>query len=112
MLLNYMIAWTTLMMFFMGLIKLRSLIQCCVMGLLSTSTLVLTWILVNELLPEGMDIAMVNPLAHPDAYINAGMSGWLILIILPCGWLAPFLGANAAEKWGRPNYGEVEIQKN
>ena len=111
MLLNYMISWTTLMMFFMGLIKLRSLIQCCVMGVLSTSILVLTWILVNELLPEGMDIASVNPLAQPDAYINAGMSGWLILIILPCGWLAPFLGANAAEKWGQSGRKTQETQK-
>jgi len=104
-----MITWTTLMMFFIGLIKLRLLIQCCVMGLLSTSILILASVLVNELLHERMDITVVNPLALPEAYINAGMSGWLILIILPCGWLAPFLGANAAEKWGRRKYEETEV---
>ncbi len=101
MLLNYMIFWSIVMMMLVGLVRLRSLIQFGIMGTLSAATLLICWLLASSLADgTGLDISHFNPLAYPDLYISQGPTGWMILLVVPCGWLAPILGANAAERWG------------
>ncbi|MEM9774013.1 MAG: hypothetical protein AAF902_05500 [Chloroflexota bacterium] len=101
MLLNYMIFWSVVMMMLVGLVRLRSLHQFAIMGLLSAGVLLISWMLANQLASgTGLDITLFNPLIYPELYIAAGPAGWMILMVMPCGWLAPILGANAAERWG------------
>ena len=101
MLLNYMIFWSIIMMLFMGLLRLRSLYQFGIMGFLSWTTILLCWLVANQLADgTGLDISLFNPLANPHIYTSQGPIGWMILMIVPCGWLAPLLGANVAERWG------------
>lgn len=100
--LNYMIFWSMLMMLFIGLMRLRSFYQFGIMGFLSATMILLCWLLANQLADgTGLDIVIFNPLANPEIYMSQGPVGWMILMIVPCGWLAPLLGANVAERWGQ-----------
>ena len=100
MLLNYMIFWSVVMMILVGVVRLRSLHQFAIMGLLSGGIILLSWLIALQLADgTGLDLALFSPLAHPDLYIAQGPAGWLILMIVPCGWLAPILGVNVAERW-------------
>lgn len=101
MLLNYMIFWSLVMMILLGLFRLQSWYQFGVMGFLSWVTLTLSWLLANQLADgTGLDLNLFNPIAQPDLYISQGPAGWLILLVVPFGWLAPLVGVNVAERLG------------
>ena len=101
MLLNYMISWSIIMMILLGLFRLRSWYQVGVMGFLSWAILTFSWLLANRLADgTGLDLSLFNPLAQPDLYVSQGPAGWLILLVVPIGWLAPLVGANVAERLG------------
>ncbi|MFK7805235.1 MAG: hypothetical protein AB8G95_26625 [Anaerolineae bacterium] len=100
MLLNYMIFWSVVMMILVGFVRLRSLHQFAIMGALSAGIILISWVLAMQLASgTGLDLILFSPLSHPDLYIAQGPAGWMILMVLPCGWLAPIIGANAAERW-------------
>lgn len=100
MLLSYMVFWSIMMMLLVGLVRLRSLHQFVIMGLLSGGIIMLSWMIAGRLAEgTGLDLTLFSPLAHPDLYVAQGPIGWLILMIVPCGWLAPVLGVNVAQRW-------------
>ncbi|MEM9808159.1 MAG: hypothetical protein AAF959_23070, partial [Cyanobacteria bacterium P01_D01_bin.56] len=98
--LYYMHFWSLLIMVVLGLIRLRSLLQFCIMGIVSIGLLFMTWTLSLQL-SEVLNISITafSPITHPTLYFS-DVAGWLILVIFPVGWLAPLIGVLVAQRWG------------
>ncbi len=39
-------------------------------------------------------------LVAPQQYLLRGPMGWMALMVMPCGWLGPFVGLHLTERWG------------
>ncbi len=103
--LGYMIFWSIFMMIAIGATRLRNIRQFATMGAVSGLIVFIAYTLANHTAQQvGLDMLFFNPLAHPDIYMRHGLLGWLVLIIIPCGWLAPVIGLNAAQRWDRLGY--------
>lgn len=95
----YMFCWSVAMVFMVGIWRLRSWSQ--VMVMLASSLLLVTFVhwLGGQLAQSaGLDVVTFSPLLYPELYLRQGVVGWAVLLVLPCGWLAPALGLNLAEK--------------
>ena len=95
----YMFCWSIVMVFMVGIWRLRSWSQVVLM--LASSLLVVSFVhTVGSQLAQsaGLDMAVFSPLLYPEMYLRQGVIGWVILLVFPCGWLAPALGLNLAEK--------------
>jgi hypothetical protein len=93
----YMAFWSIVMVLVAGLWRFRSLAQVMVATLTTAVTLFLSYALFSQLsLAVGLtpDPATFDP----AAYLGRGIFGWMALLVMPCGWLAPVLGLRLAQK--------------
>ncbi|VAW43434.1 hypothetical protein MNBD_CHLOROFLEXI01-2275, partial [hydrothermal vent metagenome] len=35
----------------------------------------------------------------PERFLQSGPFGWLALLVMPCGWLGPFVGFNLIQRF-------------
>lgn len=102
MLLGYMIFWSTIMMVTLGATRLRHIRQFATMSAVTGLIVFIAYTLANHMAQTaGLDMMFFNPLAYPRLYLESGPLGWMVLMIVPCGWLAPVIGLNAATRWER-----------
>jgi hypothetical protein len=100
----YMLSWSVAMLFMVGIWRLRSWSQVLVM--LASSWLVVAFVhtLGGQLAQSaGLDVTTFSPLLYPELYLGQGLIGWAVLLVFPCGWLAPALGLNLAQKMSDNN---------
>lgn len=51
--------------------------------------------------------AGLNPsdaLLASEQFLQSGPFGWLALLVMPCGWLGPFVGFNLIQRFQGENY--------
>lgn len=100
MFLLYMLLWSVVMTAVVGIWNLRSWRQLFIMLTSSWSIILVAYLFAIELADNmGLDMLHFNPLLFPDIYFKQGLLGWLILLIIPCGWLSPSIGLNIAQRW-------------
>lgn len=94
----YMTFWSIIVIFAVGIWRLRSWLGVLAVCLITVLVLMLTQSLFIQLtISAGLDPSMA--LVDPGAFLRRGPVGWLALMIMPCGWLGPVLGLNLVERW-------------
>jgi hypothetical protein len=93
----YMAFWSTILVLVAGLWRFRHLGQVVVATVTTVVALCLSYALFSQLtfaagLPH--DPALFNP----SDYLARGLFGWMALLVMPCGWLAPVLGLRLAQR--------------
>lgn len=100
----YMAFWSIIIILFLGLTRIRNLAQIIIASLITALVLLLSQVLFAEFsVASGLypDLA----LSSPDQFLSQGLTGWLALLVLPCGWLGPIIGLHLAQRW-RPSHQE------
>lgn len=101
MFLLYMLLWSVIMTGVVGAWHLRSWRQLFIMISTSWCIILIAYLCAIELVENlGLNMTSFNPLLFPEIYFKQGLIGWLILLIIPCGWLSPSIGLNIAQRWG------------
>lgn len=94
----YMTFWSLVMIIGLSLWRLHrwgdrlAVMVITLIVLLVTQTLFLQFTLAAGL--EASDALLA-----PQRYLQSGLAGWLALLIMPCGWLGPFVGMNMVSRW-------------
>ncbi|MCP4428631.1 MAG: hypothetical protein GY803_29445 [Chloroflexi bacterium] len=92
-----------MMILVLGLIRLRDLAQIVSVSLISALILIISQTLFAELSAAiGAYPGLV--MTNPAYYLNQGLVGWLALLVMPCGWLAPVFGLYLAQRWRQISY--------
>lgn len=98
MLLIYMAFWSIAIILFLGLTRMRNLAQLSIVSLISALILIISQTLFAELsAAAGAYPGLIW--TDPIYYLNQGVVGWLALLVMPCGWLGPFIGLQIAQRW-------------
>jgi hypothetical protein len=88
------------MIFALGIWRLRHWGHVLVVVAITALVLVLSQSLFIQFsLSAGVDPGLV--LTNPSLFMMSGPIAWLALLIMPCGWLGPFIGFNAVQRWNR-----------
>lgn len=94
----YMIFWSVAMIIVLGLGRLRSWGHVLVMALVTAFVLILSQTLFIQLsLSAGLEPSSV--LHASTEFFMGGPLAWLALLVMPCGWLGPFIGLNLVHRW-------------
>lgn len=100
MLLGYMLFWSITMSLAIGFVRLKNWRQFTGMAVVSFLIVLTAYALAAQTARGiGLDLDFFNPLAYPNLYWAEGPLGWMVLMIIPCGWLAPVIGLNTAQRW-------------
>ncbi len=96
----YMIFWSIMMIFALGIWRLRHWGQMLVVAGITALVLILSQSLFIQLsLSAGVDPSLV--FISPTDFLLGGPLAWLALLVMPCGWLGPFIGFNLVQRWNR-----------
>jgi len=93
MLSTYMTIWTLMMVMVIGLWRLQEWRQRAFIAVITLLILFISQTLYAQLAIS----AGLNPgdiFLTPERFIYTGPTGWLALLVMPTGWLGPFLGIN------------------
>ncbi len=100
MLLGYMLMWSAVMTATLGFVRLQHWRQFVGMAAVSLLIVFTAYALAAQTASSiGLDLDFFNPIAYPNLYWAQGPLGWMVLMIVPCGWLAPVIGLNTAQRW-------------
>jgi len=93
----YMVFWSVVMVLAMGMWRLRSWRGTAVVALVTFLILVVSQALFNQLaLAAGVDPVLA--FTAPELFMRGGPAAWLALLVMPCGWLGPIIGANLVQR--------------
>jgi hypothetical protein len=93
----YMIFWSTIIIIALGMWRLRNWGQVVIIALVSAFVLLVSQSLFIQLsLTAALEPESV--FSTPDAFLRSGPFGWLALLVMPCGWLGPFIGFNLVKR--------------
>ncbi len=93
----YMLFWSIVMIGLLGIGRLRYWQQWLMAGVGTVAILLISQTLFAQLsLSVGVDPNY--GIIAPSIYFNKGIMGWMSLLIMPCGWLAPIISLNAARR--------------
>lgn len=96
----YMIFWSIVMILALGIWRLRHWGHVLVVAGISALILIISQSLFIQFsLSAGVDPGLV--LTNPTLFMMSGPIAWLALLIMPCGWLGPFIGFNLVQRWNR-----------
>ena len=87
----YMTFWCAVLIMAMGLWRLRSWGQVMIVTVITAFVLLLSQSLFIQL-AVAAGVAPSDALLAPERFLLAGPSGWLALLVMPCGWLGPVIG--------------------
>ena len=94
----YMIFWSIVMIFALGFWRLRHWGHILVVAGITALVLILSQSLFIQFsLSAGVDPGQV--LSNPSLFMMSGPIAWLALLVMPCGWLGPFIGFNLVNRW-------------
>ncbi len=94
----YMIFWSIIIVIAFSVWRLQTWNQ----RLLVTAVTVLVLLLSQSLFLSLATSADLNPsdaLLAPEHFLQSGPFGWLALLVMPCGWLGPFVGFNLIQRF-------------
>lgn len=96
----YMIFWSIVMIFALGIWRLRHWGHVLVVTAITVLVLILSQSLFIQFsLSAGLDPKQV--LVNPMDFLLSGPLAWLALLVMPCGWLGPFIGFNLVRRWNQ-----------
>ena len=93
----YMIFWSIIIVAAFSVWRLRNWNQRLVVTVVTLLVLLLSQSLFVSLATS----AGLNPsdaLLAPERFMQGGPIGWLALLVMPCGWLGPFVGFNLIQR--------------
>lgn len=93
----YMICWSIVIVAAFSLWRLQSWNQRVVV----TAVTLLVLLVSQSLFASLATSAGLNPsdaLLAPERFLQSGPFGWLALLVMPCGWLGPFVGFNLIQR--------------
>ena len=93
----YMIFWSLIMVLALGMWRLRSWRGTAVVALITFLILMIS----QSLFAQLAQAANVDPswaFTAPEMFMRGGPAAWLALLIMPCGWLGPIIGANLVQR--------------
>lgn len=94
----YMIGWSIIIVAAFSVWRLQTWNQ----RLLVTAVTVLVLLLSQSLFLSLAASVGLNPsdaLLAPERFLQSGLFGWLALLVMPCGWLGPFVGFNLIQRF-------------
>jgi hypothetical protein len=94
----YMTFWSIIMVIAMSVWRLHNWHQRAIVALVTLLVLILSQSLFVQLaITAGVDPS--DALLAPERFLRSGPPGWLALLVMPCGWLGPFIGFNLIQRW-------------
>jgi hypothetical protein len=85
----------------LGFWRLRHWGHIFVVAFITGFVLILSQSLFVQLaISAGVDPSRV--LTNTTDFLTGGPLGWLALLVMPCGWLGPFIGFSLIQRWNRP----------
>jgi hypothetical protein len=93
----YMICWSIIIVTAFSVWRLQTWNQ----RLLVTAVTLLVLLVSQSLFVSLVSSAGLNPsdaLLAPERFVQSGPVGWLALLVMPCGWLGPFVGFNLIQR--------------
>lgn len=94
----YMTFWSMVMIIGLSLWRLHRWGDRLAVTLITLIVLLVTQTLFLQFtLAAGLDAS--DALLAPQRFLGGGPAGWLALLVMPCGWLGPFLGMNMVSRW-------------
>ncbi len=93
----YMICWSIVIVAAFSVWRLETWNQRA----LVTAVTLLVLLVSQSLFFSLTTSAGLNPsdaLLAPERFVQAGAFGWLALLVMPCGWLGPFVGFNLIQR--------------
>ncbi|GAB4271698.1 MAG: hypothetical protein Kow0080_17390 [Candidatus Promineifilaceae bacterium] len=97
----HMIFWSVVVITILTLWRLHSWRDVAVAATISSIVLFFSQVLFVELASaSGIDPNLL--LSDNAAFLQAGPFGWIAVLIMPLGWLAPLIGAGLVIKWHAP----------
>jgi hypothetical protein len=94
----YMLFWSIVMIFALGVWRLHHWGHVLVVTAVTGLVLILSQSLFIQLsLSAGVDPGLV--FTSPADFLLSGPLGWLALLVMPCGWLGPFIGFSLVKRW-------------
>ena len=94
----YMILWSLVMIGGLSIWRLHDWRERTAVTVITFLVLLTTQSLFLQLTSAaGVDAS--DALLAPQHYLQSGPIGWMALLIMPCGWLGPFIGMNMIERW-------------
>lgn len=97
----YMSFWSLLIIVGLSLWRLHSWRQRAAVALITLIVLFVTQSLFMQFtIAAGVNAS--DALLAPQRYLQSGPVGWMALLIMPCGWLGPFIGLNIVQGWQEP----------
>ncbi len=94
----YMICWSIVIVAAFSLWRLETWNQRVVV----TAVALLVLLVSQSLFISLATSAGLNPgdaLLAPERFLQSGPFGWLALLVMPCGWLGPFVGFNLIQRF-------------
>lgn len=96
----YMTFWSIVMIIALGVWRLRHWGQVFVVAAITAFVLLISQSLFIQLsVSAGLDPSQA--LSNPASFLSGGPLGWLALLVMPCGWLGPFVGFSLIQRWNR-----------
>jgi hypothetical protein len=94
----YMTFWSIVIIGALGVRHWRQWGHIAVIALITAFVLIVSQALFIQLaISAGVDPSQA--LTNPAAFLTSGPLGWLALLVMPCGWLGPFIGSNLVQRW-------------
>ena len=99
----YMICWSFMIVAAFSFWRLQTWNQ----RILVTAVTLLVLFMSQSLFVSLAASAGLNPgdvLLAPERFLQSGPFGWLALLVMPCGWLGPFVGFNLIQRFQGETY--------
>jgi hypothetical protein len=94
----YMVFWAMVMLGLLGIGRLRNG-QQWVVAVVGTALILMVSQTLFAQLSIFVGVAPLHGFVNPVSYLDKGLLGWMALLIMPCGWLAPILSLNMVRRW-------------
>ena len=94
----YMICWSFIIIAAFSIWRLQTWNQ----RILVTAVTMLVLFMSQSLFVSLAASAGLNPsdaFLAPEQFLQSGPFGWLALLVMPCGWLGPFVGFNLIQRF-------------
>ena len=94
----YMGLWSLVMVGLLGSGRFRAW-QQWVVAVVGTALILLISQTLFVQLSAVVNIPPAYGFVDPVSYVGKGAIGWMALLIMPCGWLAPLISLNIVRRW-------------
>jgi hypothetical protein len=105
----YMTFWSIVMIIALSIWRLRHWGRILVVCLVTAFVLILSQSLFIQLsVNAGLEPSQI--MMSATTYLRSGPMGWLAFMVMPCGWLGPFLGFSLVQRWSESSSSDDEWQ--